>query len=748
MTRAFVNDFKSTSLFPLLACCLVLIPLLVLPQKAFAATVASDNFNRANGGLGPNWTSQSDGGLAIASQAVAGTAAGAVSGDVWSAGTFTGNQYSQVTVTSTQLTGGQWIGPSVRAQNGGLSAYVGIYFWNNGSPELLLFKRSGSDAWTQLGSSYNSGPLAAGARLEVMAAGSKVSFLLNGITRISATNTSLSGGAPGIMSYGTGRVDNWSGGDNPLAYSVGGTVSGLSGTVVLQDNGQDNLLVSANGSFAFVRALAAGAAYAVTVKTNPAGQACSVSNGSGVMPSRNVTNVAVSCVGHQHVVPADDFSRPDGSLGPNWTDISDGGLRVTSHAAAGANSAGVSGDVWSAGTFRGNQYSRVTVTSTQLAGGQWIGPMVRSQNGGRAAYVGIYSWSNGSPVLMLFERSGHGATWTQLGSTYDSGPLSAGAQLEVVAVGSTISFVLNGVTRISATSTGLSGGAPGIMSYGTGRVDNWSGGSINAGAGMQATRLRTDATGITSYQVFSRDNGYGPQMLRVLRPAHPAPGVPHNFLYVLPVEPGLNSNFGDGLELLRSLDAQNQYNLTIIEPTFGTDPWYANNPIDPNVQYESFMTKDLVPWVTKKLATTGREQNWLIGFSKSGIGGQDLILKHPGIFALAASWDFPADMSSYSEFGSDSEAGYGTDANFQANYRLKASFVNAHKAPFLNHKRIWIGGYSLYQTDVSDYNNLLTSKGILHSSEKPRDVAHRWDSGWVPIALAALHQDSSSLRGR
>ena len=49
-------------------------------------------------------------------------------------------------------------------------------------------------------------------------------------------------------------------------------MSGLSGTVVLQDNGGDNLSVSANGPFTFATALASGAAYAVTVKTNPAGQ--------------------------------------------------------------------------------------------------------------------------------------------------------------------------------------------------------------------------------------------------------------------------------------------------------------------------------------------------------------------------------------------------------------------------------------------------------------------------------------------
>ena len=33
------------------------------------------------------------------------------------------------------------------------------------------------------------------------------------------------------------------------------------------------------------------------------------------------------------------------------------------------------------------------------------------------------------------------------------------------------------------------------------------------------------------------------------------------------------------------------------------------------------MTQELVPWIKQNLATTGHEQTWLIGFSKSGLGG-------------------------------------------------------------------------------------------------------------------------------
>src|SRR5215469_5698625 len=94
-----------------------------------SASSASDDVNRADGGLASSWTPVADGGMAIASQQVTGTA-GATTGDMWTANTFGSDQYSVVQVTSTQLSGGQWVGPAVRLQNNGLNGYLGIYFWN------------------------------------------------------------------------------------------------------------------------------------------------------------------------------------------------------------------------------------------------------------------------------------------------------------------------------------------------------------------------------------------------------------------------------------------------------------------------------------------------------------------------------------------------------------------------------------------------------------------------------------------
>jgi len=89
-----------------------------------------------------------------------------------------------------------------------------------------------------------------------------------------------------------------------LTFSVGGNVSGLTtNDMVLQNNGADDLPIAADGSFTFLTELVDAAAYEVTVSTQPTGQACSVTNGSGAIAAADVTNVAVACVDDVVVVP-------------------------------------------------------------------------------------------------------------------------------------------------------------------------------------------------------------------------------------------------------------------------------------------------------------------------------------------------------------------------------------------------------------------------------------------------------------
>lgn len=88
------------------------------------------------------------------------------------------------------------------------------------------------------------------------------------------------------------------GGSSTPTHTVGGIVSGLtSGSLVLKNNNGDDLTISANStSFTFATALASGAAYAVTVATQPSGLTCSMSSGGGTIASANVTNVVMACV--------------------------------------------------------------------------------------------------------------------------------------------------------------------------------------------------------------------------------------------------------------------------------------------------------------------------------------------------------------------------------------------------------------------------------------------------------------------
>jgi hypothetical protein len=91
------------------------------------------------------------------------------------------------------------------------------------------------------------------------------------------------------------------GGGSPApmtTYTIGGTVSGLSGSgLILQNNVGNDLAISGPGAFTFTNDLGSGAAYSVTVATQPSepAQNCVVTHGSGTVGNANVTNVAIDC---------------------------------------------------------------------------------------------------------------------------------------------------------------------------------------------------------------------------------------------------------------------------------------------------------------------------------------------------------------------------------------------------------------------------------------------------------------------
>ncbi len=110
----------------------------------------------------------------------------------------------------------------------------------------------------------------------------------------SVTRAATLGACLALALAACGKTQNWL--DHAPAYvQIGGTVSGLSGTIVLQNNRKDDLSITASGPFTFGLSIANGAAYSATIKTQPNGQRCTITAGSGTATA-NVTSIAVACV--------------------------------------------------------------------------------------------------------------------------------------------------------------------------------------------------------------------------------------------------------------------------------------------------------------------------------------------------------------------------------------------------------------------------------------------------------------------
>ena len=66
-----------------------------------------------------------------------------------------------------------------------------------------------------------------------------------------------------------------------VQHPVGGTVTGLTGTLVLANGTGAEVSITASGSY--VTNVAQGQTYNVVVRTQPVGQTCAVENGTGVV---------------------------------------------------------------------------------------------------------------------------------------------------------------------------------------------------------------------------------------------------------------------------------------------------------------------------------------------------------------------------------------------------------------------------------------------------------------------------------
>lgn len=162
--------------------------------------------------------------------------------------------------------------------------------------------------------------------------------IASGSTFSVAVQAQPSGGQICSVSSNTGTISNFNVSSvivncSATGLTLGGSVTGLAADGLILANGDARVAIpSGSSSFQFPGFLATGAAYSVSVASQPSGWTCSVSNAAGIA-SANVSNVSVSCAVNSFNISG-TASLPAGIGGVGLT--LNGAAAIT--LAAGANS--------------------------------------------------------------------------------------------------------------------------------------------------------------------------------------------------------------------------------------------------------------------------------------------------------------------------------------------------------------------------------------------------------------------------
>jgi len=242
---------------------------------------------------------------------------------------------------------------------------------------------------------------------------------------------------------------------------------------------------------------------------------------------------------------------------------------------------------------------------------------------------------------------------------------------------------------------------------------------------------KRDANGVLVHVVRSPYQA-GNTKIRVLLPERIQEGRRSAVVYVLPVEAGDGSRYGDGLIEIKKHGLHNKYGAIFVAPTFSHLPWYADHPTNQKIRQETYFVNVVVPFVEKTYSTLPQpEGRLLLGFSKSGWGAWSLLLRHPGTFGRAAAWDSPLMMEQLGKYGAPGI--FETQRQFER-YRI----TDLLKAKNLQKKRLILTGYGGFHRHHQKVHALMLSLKIPHEYRDGPARKHDWHSGWVSEAVELL----------
>ena len=247
--------------------------------------------------------------------------------------------------------------------------------------------------------------------------------------------------------------------------------------------------------------------------------------------------------------------------------------------------------------------------------------------------------------------------------------------------------------------------------------------------------------GIISYKIQSIYQE-GSTQIKVLLPKNIDVNKRYKVLYVLPVTAQwLDCWWINGLRVLAKSGIADKYDLIFVSPMFSRAPWYADHPANPKIRQESYIIKDVIPFVDANLKTIqAPEGRYLIGFSRSGFGALSLLLRNLDTFGGAAVWDGTLSFEmSDNRWESGLKEVFETEENFRKYYIpdliQQQSLKLKHMAP-----KIVLMGYCYPNTkrQALEISQLLSDLGIAHVCDVKIRRKHIWSSGWMVPAVEYL----------
>ena len=210
---------------------------LLLPSQGWAAELAADNFDRADGGLGANWTTVTGfSAPAIRTNVVEDNAVGgAASIALRTAEAFPDDQYAQLTVKAAVTSNGRVVAATLRGVTTARTHYECQVAGPLGATATLTTVRYNAGAGTTLAGGTAIYTVAANDVLYCEIIGSTITLKINGTTILGPTvdGTPITSGDPGILLFVSAGTTADAQLDDFSAGSASATAAGSTGCAIM-----------------------------------------------------------------------------------------------------------------------------------------------------------------------------------------------------------------------------------------------------------------------------------------------------------------------------------------------------------------------------------------------------------------------------------------------------------------------------------------------------------------------------------